>query len=106
MGGARGARSPVFPTRLKPGQGRRYARIMRTALLANNRLGAAVGRYLAGRGELAGLVVHPEARRTCQAELDVLDITRLGMARRARCPVHPLWNIEFLFSVLFGYAGL
>jgi methionyl-tRNA formyltransferase len=47
---------------------------MRTALLANNRLGADVGRYLAGRGDLVGLVVHPAARRTCGAELAALEV--------------------------------
>lgn len=73
---------------------------MRTVLLANNRLGAPVGRYLAERGELAGLVVHPEARRSSHSELAALDV--------------PTWewndgldairalDIDCIFSVLFG----
>jgi len=74
---------------------------VRTALLANNRLGAAVGRYLADRDELVALVVHPESRRSCGAELAALDV--------------PTWEWpqgleevgglapDCLLSVLFGY---
>ena len=47
---------------------------MRTALLANNRLGAEVGRYLTERGDLVALVVHPPARRQYGAELAALDV--------------------------------
>jgi methionyl-tRNA formyltransferase len=36
---------------------------MRVACFANNRVGLEVVRYLAGRGELAALVVHPEGAR-------------------------------------------
>ncbi|HMD47298.1 MAG TPA: formyltransferase family protein [Acidimicrobiales bacterium] len=36
---------------------------MRTVLLANNALGMRVARFLEGRGELAGVVVHPVERR-------------------------------------------
>lgn len=74
---------------------------MRTTLLANNRLGAAVGRYLAGRGELAGLVVHPEGRRTCPAELAALDVPTWEWPEGLDA-VRAL-DIDCLFSVLFGY---
>ena len=74
---------------------------MRTVLLANNRLGADVGRYLADRGDLVGLVVHPPARRKWGPQLAALGV--------------PTWEWpdgldgvrdlqpDCLFSVLFGY---
>ena len=74
---------------------------MRTVLLANNALGARVGRLLMERGDLAGLVVHPIERRRETSALAQLTV--------------PMWEWpsgldevralepECLFSVLFGY---
>ena len=45
---------------------------MRTVLLANNRLGHRVARFLTDRGDLVGLVLHPEERRTAAAELEAI----------------------------------
>jgi methionyl-tRNA formyltransferase len=42
---------------------RKYSGAVRVACFANNRVGWEVVRYLAGRGELVALVVHPESAR-------------------------------------------
>lgn len=74
---------------------------MRTVLLANNRLGAAVARFLHGRGDLAALVVHPTARRKAGDELLAIDVPCLtwpeGLTELAADPP------ECLLSVLFGF---
>lgn len=75
---------------------------MRTVVLANNRLGARVVRFLADRGDLVGAVLHPVERR--KGIDDVMDIGS------------PVWtwpdgleearslNPDCLLSVLFGYV--
>jgi methionyl-tRNA formyltransferase len=74
---------------------------MRTVLLANNRLGADVGRYLADRGDLVGLVVHPQARRRCGTALAGLEVPTWEWPDgfEAVRDVAP----DCVFSVLFGY---
>ncbi len=73
---------------------------MRTVLLANNHLGAAVGRYLADREELIGLILHPPARRAAAAELEALEVPAWSWpdGRDAVAALEP----ECLLSVLFG----
>lgn len=74
---------------------------MRTVLLANNRLGVDVGRYLADRGDLAAVVLHPEERSTHGEDLRAIGVPTatwpegLDMVRS----IEP----EFLLSVLFAY---
>jgi methionyl-tRNA formyltransferase len=46
-----------------------YRDRVRTVLLANNRLGARIARYLEARGDLDALVLHPENRRLYGDEL-------------------------------------
>jgi methionyl-tRNA formyltransferase len=74
---------------------------MRTVLLANNRLGAEVGRYLAERGDLIGLVVHPESRRKHGPDLTDLDAPSWEWpdGLEAVRTLRP----DCLLSVLFGY---
>lgn len=74
---------------------------MQTVLLANNRLGAEIGRFLADRGDLLGIVLHPRNRQT-----RVADLRSQGV---------PIWEWpdgleeimalgpECILSVLFGY---
>lgn len=74
---------------------------MRTVLLANNVLGGRVARYLHERGELLGLVVHPEDKRKASAGLDAVDVRRWTWPDglddvRSLAP-------ECVLSVLFGY---
>ena len=70
-------------------------------LLANNRLGCRIGEYLASRGDLIGLVVHPEERRAYGEELEALDAPTWVWpgGREAIAELRP----ECLLSVLFGY---
>lgn len=74
---------------------------MRTVLLANNRLGVSVGRYLADRGELEAVVLHPEEKLSCGEDLRALGVPHatwpdgVEMVRS----IHP----ECLLSVLFAY---
>jgi len=74
---------------------------MRTVLLANRRMGVAVGRYLKSRGELEGVVVHPGDEAEPRREL-------LSLAPRTwewpggRDEISAL-RPECLFSVLFHY---
>jgi len=74
---------------------------VRTLLLANNRLGARIGRALKERGDLVAVVLHPEARRTCGDELvelsDAVLVWPDGLESAARL------ECECLLSVLFGY---
>lgn len=74
---------------------------MRTVLLANNRLGHQVAHFLAERGELAGLVLHPTDRRTWAAEFEGLDVPTWAWpdGLEAVRSIGP----ECLLSVLFGY---
>ena len=46
---------------------------MRTVLLANNRLGARIATYLARRGELDALVLHPVERRSAAEQFEPID---------------------------------
>jgi methionyl-tRNA formyltransferase len=74
---------------------------MRTVLLANNALGARVGRWLLERGDLVGLVVHPVERRReadALAELSVPTWEWPGGLDEIR-DLGP----ECLLSVLFAY---
>ena len=74
---------------------------MQTVLLANNRLGERIAGYLAERGELVGLVLHADARRTAFADPSAYGVPCWswpdGEAEvRALAP-------EALVSVLFGH---
>jgi methionyl-tRNA formyltransferase len=74
---------------------------MRTVLLANNRLGADVGRFLIERDELIAVVVHPLERRKYGEALTGLGVPTFewpnGLDEIRRLSPH------CLFSVLFGY---
>jgi methionyl-tRNA formyltransferase len=74
---------------------------MRTVLLANRRLGVAIGRYLRGRGELCGVVVHPPASADCAGELAALGVPAWEWP--AGRPEVEALAPDCLFSVLFGY---
>ncbi|MFN2579438.1 MAG: cation:dicarboxylate symporter family transporter, partial [Pyrinomonadaceae bacterium] len=67
-----------------------------------NRLGAEVGRYLAGRGDLAAVVVHPAERRRHGDAFFALGVPVVEW------PATPAdvsaYEPECLFSVLFGFA--
>jgi methionyl-tRNA formyltransferase len=75
---------------------------VRTVLLANNRLGAGAAAYLAERGDLAGIVLHPRDRQRHVDALHSLDVPLwewpdgLDDVRRLRPAC--------LLSVLFGYV--
>lgn len=74
---------------------------MRTILLANNRLGARVGRFLHDRADLFGIVLHPSARQKHVTELGGLGVPVWtwphGLAEAQQ--IQP----ECLLSVLFAY---
>ena len=74
---------------------------MRTVLLANNRLGWQVGGYLAERGDLVGVVLHPDDRRSFGDELAALDAPSWTWpdGRDEVAALEP----ECLLSVLFGF---
>jgi methionyl-tRNA formyltransferase len=74
---------------------------VRTLLLANNGLGASVGRYLRERDELIGLIVHPPERRGAADELAALDVPTWTWP--ADLEVVATLAPECLLSVLFGY---
>jgi methionyl-tRNA formyltransferase len=77
--------------------------MVKTVALVDCRLGLEVARYLEGRGELAGLVLHPLSRRNYIDERDVRDFKcwietwphGLDAARAARP--------DYLLSVQFGF---
>lgn len=73
---------------------------MKTVLLANNRLGWEIGRYLRGRGELAGLVLHPPAQQKYGGLLRRLDVPTWEWPDGLE-GVRDL-SPECLLSVLFG----
>lgn len=74
---------------------------MRCVLLANNRLGERIAHYLAERGELAGLVLHDEARRKGFDDPGVFDVPFWAWpdGQAAVAALEP----EVLLSVLFGH---
>jgi methionyl-tRNA formyltransferase len=74
---------------------------VRSVLLANNRLGAAVGEYLQARGELVGLIMHPPAEQKHGERLAALAVPRWVWPDGFK-DVQSL-EPECLLSVLFGY---
>jgi methionyl-tRNA formyltransferase len=81
---------------------------VRTVLLANNRLGARIAAYLAQRGELDALVLHPVERRSEAEAFDAIDAAvprhtwpdGLDAITGASTSAGPP---ECLLSVLFAY---
>lgn len=77
--------------------------MVRVVAMVDCRLGLEVARYLDGRGELVGLVLHPPGQRNYIAERDVKDLScwvetwpnGLDMAREA--------HLDYLLSVQFGF---
>lgn len=74
---------------------------MRTVLLANNRLGGEIGRFLLERRELDGVVLHPKTRRKQISVLEAADV-RLWEWPDGFEEIRRL-EPECLLSVLFGY---
>jgi methionyl-tRNA formyltransferase len=71
--------------------------------LVDCRLGLEVARYLDGRGELVGLVLHPSARRNYIAERDVKDLSCWVEAWPNGLDAVRESQPDYLLSVQFGY---